>query len=264
MDRRHSLLCALGLLSGSLGCLSTHTPAPPPGPTTPAVVTQKEEDLPKRTPKASTCVAFGNYRAGQAADEKLPQPARLEYQEQARKAYQQALSIDPSYMPAYLSLANLYLSQEDYPRALDTYNKALKRNSKNAEAWEGLGMLHARKKEWAPAIAALKKAVDLDPENRRYTRTLGLCLARAGRNDESLTCLASVMPHADACLLVARMLHHLQRDDDSQRYARQALQEKPDLTAARDFLANLEQPGSAPASGVVTVGFEDLRQQAGH
>jgi tetratricopeptide (TPR) repeat protein len=262
MDRRRSLLCALGLLTGSLGCISTHTAVPPPGATPPPVVAQKEEDLPKRTPKASTCVAFGNYRAGQAADAKVPQPTRLEYLEQARKAYQQALAIDPNYVPAYLSLANLYSSQEDYPRALDTYNKALKKNPKSAQVWEGLGMLHARKKEWDQAIASLKKAVELDPENRQYTRTLGLCLARAGRNNESLTCLAAAMPHAEACLMVARMLHHLQRDDESQRYARQALQEKPDLVAAREFLMDLEHPGAAPTSGVVTARFDDPRPQA--
>jgi hypothetical protein len=59
------------------------------------------------------------------------------------------------------------------------------------------------------------------------------------------------------------MLHHVQRDQESLQYARLALQEKPDLVAARDFLRSLENPGATPPGAVVTVGFEELNQQAG-
>jgi len=250
-------------MTGCLGCITQQGPLSP-GPVDPQVTAKKEADLPKRTPKAATCVAFGDYRAGEATDDKLPLTARHDMQEQARKAYQQALAIDPGYVPAYLGLANLYISEEDYTRALDTYHKAVQKNPKNAQVWEALGMCHARKKEWEPALTALKRAVELNPENRQYTRTLGLCLARAGRTDDSVACLTKVMNQAEAYFVVARMLHHLQREDDSKRYARMALQAKPDLTAAREFLAYLENPGSAPPGSVVTAGLEDWRPQATH
>jgi Tfp pilus assembly protein PilF len=257
MDCRQSLLWALLLLAGGAGCVSQSGRLPLATGDLPPTV-KKEADLPKRMPKPSTCLAFGNYRETQAADEKLPPAARQECYEQARKAYQQALEIDAAYLPAYLALAHLYVTLEDYPRALATYDKALKKHPKAAEAWYALGMCHARKKEWDPAISALKKATQLDPENRQYTRTLGLCLARAGRNDEAAAWLAKVMGRADACYTVARMLHHLHRDDESKRWALAALQAKPDMAAARDFVAFLEHPDSRPPAGaVIAVGFEE-------
>jgi len=244
-------------MTGCVGCITTQQGSVTPKPSDPPVVVKKDTDLPKRLPKAATCVAFGNYRAGEATDEKLPLTTRQEMQEQARKAYQQALAIDATYMPAYLGLANLYVAEEDYTRAFETYKKALQKSPKDARVWEALGMFHARKKEWDPALAALKRTVDLDPENRGYTRTLGLCLARAGRSEDSAACLAKVMNQAEAYLQVARMLHHIQHDNEGQRYARMALQEKPDLTAAREFLVYLENPGSAPPGSVASVGFEE-------
>jgi tetratricopeptide (TPR) repeat protein len=254
MDCRRTLLWGLGLLAGCAGCLNQgRMPAgvgdPPPN-------VKKEADLPKRQPKPATCVAFGNFREREAADDKLAPAARQECWEQARKAYQQALAIDATYLPAYLALAHLYITLEDYPRALATYDKALKKHPGAAEVWHALGMCHARKKEWEPALAALKKATELEPENRQYARALGLCLARAGRTDEAAACLTKLSNPAEAYYTVARMLHHLRRDDESKRWARAALEAKPDLTEARDFLAYLDHP-DAPAGGLVAVGFEE-------
>jgi Tfp pilus assembly protein PilF len=233
--------------------LAGETPAP-------SAVVKKAEDLPKRTPKPATCVAYGTMQEGQANDDKLPPATRQSLQDQARIAYQQAIKIDSGYMPAYLSLAHLYLAQDDYPRAFDTYHKALQKQPKAAEVWHALGMCHARKREWEPALTALKKAADLDIENRQYSRDLGLCFARAGRSDEAVLSLAKVMNQGEANYNVARMLHHLQRDDESKCYLQRALQVKPDLTAAREMLAQLENPGSSPAANpVVTVGFEEER-----
>jgi tetratricopeptide (TPR) repeat protein len=162
-------------------------------------------------------------------------------------------------LPGYLALAHLYITMEDYPRALATYDKALKKHPNAAEVWHALGMCHARKKDFDPALAALKKALDLDPENRQYAQTLGLCLTRAGRTGEGVACLTKVMHPAEAYYTVARMLHHLQRDDDSKRWAQAALQANPNLAPAREFLAYLENPRApSPPAGVVTVGFEEV------
>jgi tetratricopeptide (TPR) repeat protein len=262
MDCRRWILCAGGLLTGCLGCVTQRGALAPGLTENPLVAVKKEDDLPKRNPKASTCVAFGNYRAGEAADDKVSPAARQQMQEQARVAYEQALRIDANYVPAYLGLSELYIAEDDYPRALATYIKGLEKQPKSAPLWQALGMLHARKKEWEPALAALSKAMELDPQNRQYPRTLGLCLARAGRTEESIACLTKVMNQAEAHLLVARMLHHLKRDEESQRYARLALEEKPDFAAARDFLFFLEHPTSTPAPGAVLAGIEEARAPA--
>jgi tetratricopeptide (TPR) repeat protein len=261
MDCRRLLICALGLSTACLGCVTQRGAVTPP-PTDPTVVSKNDANLPKRNPKASTCVAFGNMRASEGANEKLPLPTRQQMQEQARIAYQQALSIDASYVPAYIALANLYTTEEDFPRALATYRKGLEKKPNDPQLWQALGMLHARRKEWEPALTALRKAVELEPQDRQYTRTLGLCLARAGHTDESVACLCKVMNQAEAHLLVARMLHHLQRDEEGLRYARLAVQEKPDLPGAREFLSSLERPGSpsTPPAAVIDDGRSPAAQ----
>jgi tetratricopeptide (TPR) repeat protein len=236
-----------------LGCVSPRGSAPPGTPLPPVIT--KEAELPKRNPKASTCVAFANYQVREATHPKTPANARQEMLDQARKAYHQALRIDPKCLPAHFGLANLYIVEADYPRAFETYRKALQAHPQSAELWNTLGMCHARLKEWDPALAALKKAADLDPENRQYAKMLGLCLARAGRVEDSVACLTRVMPPAEAYCNVARMLHHLNKDEESKHYIQLALQAQPDLAAARELLASLEHPETAPRS-VATVGFE--------
>jgi tetratricopeptide (TPR) repeat protein len=259
MDCRQSLRWGLGLLTGCLGCVSQQGPLPP-GPVNPPVIAKKEPDLPKRNMKPETLVAFARYREGDGTDEKLPLPTRQRLLEEGRLAYQQAIKQDANYLPAYLGLAHLYITEEDYNRAFDTYHKAIQKRPQAPEAWYALGMCHARRKEWEPALAALKKAVELDPENREYTRTLGLCLARAGHSDESVACLTKVMNQAEAYFNVGRMLHHLHKEDEGKRYVQMALQVNPDLAVAREFLAYLENPTSLPATPpVVAVGFEEVR-----
>ena len=260
MDCRQSLVWGLGLLFGCAGCVSPQGPLPT-GVVNPPIVTKKEQDLPKRNLKPETLVAFGRYREGDAADEKLPESTRRQLLTQGRQAYQQAIKQDPNCLPAYLGLAHLYITEEDYNRAFDTYHKAIQRNPMAPEAWYALGMCHARKKEWEPALSALKKAVELDPENREYTRTLGLCLARAGHSDESVAWLSKVMNQADAYYNVGRMLHHLHQEEEGKRFVQMALQMNPDLAVAREFLAHLDNPAAAPtAPPVVAVGFEEERR----
>src|SRR5688572_13991296 len=106
MDRRFSLFAAgLGVFVGVAGCTPsflTRTETMDPAQVaqalkdsgkTPASV-DKQADAPKRKPKASTCVAFGDFRLQDALTEgKAPQEKRS-LLEEGRKAYQQAIEID--------------------------------------------------------------------------------------------------------------------------------------------------------------------------
>jgi hypothetical protein len=68
---------------------------------------------PKRMPKAETCVVAGDFKAQEAnAPNKAPAEAQ-ELRDIARKAYQQALRIDPNCLGAYQGLATLYVTKKD-------------------------------------------------------------------------------------------------------------------------------------------------------
>jgi tetratricopeptide (TPR) repeat protein len=248
MDCRKSLCVALWLVSGLAGCNLTH-PTPVvsnsqtllPGQIV-EVPLKKEADRPKRTPKAETCVAYGNFAAEEA---NAPEKAPLEVEAQrdiARKAYQQALSIDPNCLSAYRGLTALYVAMKDYKHATATYQDALKRFPKDPSLPYELGMCCARQKDWEPALEYLKKATELDQENRQYNNALGYALARAGRYDESLAVFERLQTEAEAHYNLARMLRHLNQMDPCRQHLQTALQKDPEMKPALDLLAELDAP----------------------
>jgi tetratricopeptide (TPR) repeat protein len=108
-------------------------------------------------------------------------------------------------------------------------------------------MCHAQAKEWAQAIANLKHAVQLDPEQRLYVHSLGFCLARDGKFDESCTVFAKVDGEATAHYNIARMLHHMQQDEKAIEHLQLSLKAKADFSPAEQMLKTLETPGTAAA-----------------
>jgi tetratricopeptide (TPR) repeat protein len=211
-----------------------------------------DKNLPKRTPHASTCVSFGDFREREAMEPKTAEADKQQMHDQARRAYQQALEIDPKCLAAYTGLARLYTNVGDHVRAVATYEKALKVHPKDAVVHFELGMCHARHKEWEPALASLHAALKLDPENRQYATTLGYSLARTGHFEESLALFATLEGKAVAHYKVARMAHHLHQDETAARYLAVALAEKPDLAGARQLQQELagRQPPTPAALAV--------------
>src|SRR5262245_17471591 len=207
MECRGHVVLAFGLLALAGGCAhektassQSLTSATPP----PDAEVHKAQDLPKRAPKPATLVSFGDVYQRGAADPGRTPAQKEQMLDQARKAYQQALKIDPKYAPAYVSLSRLYDTIDDHERAVASYHKALDLKPKDAAMWHNLGMCHARKKEWDKSLEALAKATSLDPENKTFARSLGFCLARAGQYDKSFATFSKVEGEAMAHFNVAR------------------------------------------------------------
>lgn len=252
MDCRKSLVVALGLL-GAAGCVTTSTTHNAPAP----VVAQKAKDPPQHPPrKAETCVALADYFAGQAATKPAGSAEQEHLYDQARREYQQAVDVDPNYLPTYHALGRLYTATGDHDRAVATYRKGLDKRPKDAPLWFDLGMCYARSREWDRAIAALRQAADLDAENKQYQKTLGYCLARAGRLDDALNVFRQSGGEARAHYELARMLHYpMNRDAEARQHLQAALRSDPTLVPAQQMLAQLDGP--APAStGVRPAAFE--------
>src|SRR5262249_11706789 len=189
MDCRRAavVLLPLACLVGA-GCTpqaQTLPLAPPPPAAAPEA--KREPDLPKRPPGPKSGVAAGDFYVKEASWGKRTPAECEQFHDQARRAYQQALDVDPNYQPAYLGLARLYVATGDHERAVATYQKGLAANPKQPVLEFELGVCLGRRREWGPATQHLQAALDLDPENRRYANTLGFCLACAGRYDETFT-----------------------------------------------------------------------------
>jgi tetratricopeptide (TPR) repeat protein len=247
---------------------STNSVTPDASAYTPvALEVTKEKDLPKRQPKASTLVACGNVAEREADGAEHSPQDREQLLDRARRAYQQALEVEPNNVAALRALAHLYVSISDRDRAIAMFQSALKAAPKEASIWFDLGTYQMQCKEWAPAVEDLRQAVALDPENRHYTKTLGFCLARAGRFDESLICLQQAVGPAEAHYDVARMQLHLQQGEAARQHLYLALQADPQHKEARVLLAKLEAPPAqqiempiqtpTPNRPAVSVGFEE-------
>jgi tetratricopeptide (TPR) repeat protein len=262
MDCLRTLSLAVGLACLGVGC--THvTDIAVTEPVDPRLIHKADENLPPRDPRPETCYKWADYTMKLAEDPACTADYKQRCYDGARKAYQQALRLDPDCLPAYEGLGRLYVTIADYPRAVETYQKALKKHDKEAQLWFGLGMCYARQKLWDPAVENLQKASELEPENRKYANSLGFCLARAGRYDESLACFRKAVGEAMAHYNLARMLEHVKEPERSREELLLALQAQPDLEPARQMLVELQGPPSAaPSRPAVALGFETIDDAA--
>jgi tetratricopeptide (TPR) repeat protein len=258
MDCRRYLAAALTLLGGVTGCSSRQpTPQPTATPQLATANVRVETPPPKKTPEGivSVDLAYGAFCEKELAASNLPHAERDKKLDQARRAYEQALSINAASLPAIHGLARVASLAGDQEKAITIYRQAIQKHPKEASLWFDLGMCHARRKEWAPAVQSMETALELDPRNRNMAKGLGLTLARAGRIDESVACLTKVFGPAQAHYSVARMLHHLNQDDLSRQHLQYALQVDPNLGTTRDaqeLMAALQ----GPTSGVVTTNYQ--------
>jgi Tfp pilus assembly protein PilF len=236
----------MGLLVGAAGCVTHHQGACSETPTTtiwtPLALFQKDA---KRLPKVETCLKGGATLEGDALSDKTTPEQKENLLVRARKAYQQALQIEPENAEAIAGLARVYASLQEHDKAVATYDKALKRHPKNGKIWFEYGKFHCKQKQYDKAADAFRKARENDPENREYGRHLGLCLARAGRPQEAAQVLGKLHGEARAHYEVALMLKSLNKTDQAREYAQTALRHDPMLVPAQHLMGQLT-PGAGP------------------
>lgn len=246
------------LLSLSLGCttfkgstVETTQPAPEP---TPVAVKKKDKEGSKR----DYLLGIADFRVQAADDKELSPPEARSLRDKARKDYQEVITLDPKCQRAYLGLGRLYQSLDDPERALATYQKGSKELPKSAVLCYEAGMCQAKRKKWDEAIAKLRAAHDLDLENRVYINALGFTLARAGELDDSYAFFEKTLGEARAHYNLARVMRHLDRPDECQEHLRLALEAKPDMEEAKQFLNDLQNPPAESSDRLdAQVSFED-------
>jgi tetratricopeptide (TPR) repeat protein len=226
-------------------------------------VTIKPEEPVKCVGQPHTWVAQGRWREDQAHSAKGAAEQNA-YFDEARKAYQKAIDLDPKCVEAHIALARLYLNQEDYDRALPAFQRGLQQNPQSVALWFESGLAYARRKDFTQALQCLGKAHELDKENHEVAMTYGLALARAGRPQDAVAVLSRVMNKAEANYNVARMMQHLNRPDQARQYVQAALNERPTHSGSLQMLAQLNGPPAslqAPVAGD-TLGDPNVRQAA--
>jgi tetratricopeptide (TPR) repeat protein len=254
------LFPAAGMLL-TLGCVAQRDLPATKETNPPVAAVDRNHPQPMRMPHSSTCVAFADFRVKAALDPKRSPGEKEQMRDEARRAYQQALKIEPSCLAAYSGLARLYQAMGDRERAIQTYQKGLQALPQAASLRFDLGLCQARQKDWQPALQNLQAAVNLDPENTAYVKTLAFCLGQVGRYNESLVMFRKVVGEPEAHYNVARMLHYVHEDTLSKHHLTLALEANPNLAGANELMADLNNVSADGGQGAVaTVSFEKLEE----
>jgi tetratricopeptide (TPR) repeat protein len=261
MAARSAFFVTVGLLGSLAGCSSRQSTVSQPTQSAepPRAVAKKEKDEPRLDLKASTCLQLATISAHSAEQPGRSQADQQQLRDKARRAYAQALKLEPKNLEALSGLGNLYVTMNDYSHAIETFRKAVDIDPSKAAAWYELGMCQSRMKEFPAALASLQKAVDLEPENRQVVHTYGHCLARAGKYDASFAVFAKVDGEAVAHYNLGRMLLHLKEEKLARQHLEQAVNLDKNLVGATKLLSQMSQGVTIGApSPIMPVSYEKV------
>ena len=176
--------------------------------------------------------------------------------------YEDAISKDPTFAPAYLGLAEGYdrlgsilvgaPPGEVRPKIINAARKALELDPELAQAHVVLGITMQRDWQWAEAEAEFRRTLELDPNNAGAHRGLAFWLLCHGRTEEALDWsrrARELDPLGVPAAGHGRILFHARRYDEAIQVYRSVLAGDPDHAPANTFLgmaliAN-GQPGKA-------------------
>jgi predicted CXXCH cytochrome family protein len=135
-------------------------------------------------------------------------------------AYNTAIGLGPSYIPAYVNLADLYRSLGDEKAAEQQLRQGLKVSPENADAHHALGMSLVRQKRTDEAIEELRLASVKAPHSARYIYVYAVALNSTGQPEQAVQVLQNAherFPN-DTDILSALVAFH--RDMGNQGAAR--------------------------------------------
>ena len=116
--------------------------------------------------------------------------------EQAAEYFQKAIDVDPTFVPAYVGLADCYpllslygalTPQEAYPKARAAAEKALEIDDRFTKAYNSLGVVKLFYEwDWAGAETAFKRAIELNHGYSDARQRYGMFLTAQGRFAEAV------------------------------------------------------------------------------
>ncbi|HKA16122.1 MAG TPA: tetratricopeptide repeat protein, partial [Myxococcota bacterium] len=162
----------------------------------------------------------------------------------AEAAYQTALRLGDTFVPAYSGLVDLYAAQERNADAAALLHRGLERMPESADLHYMLGVLLLRQEKNRRAIDELAKAARFAPESAYFTYVYALALSEDRHPAKALAALrAAVKLHpADQNLLgaIATIARGAGRYDEALAAAKRLAELFPDQPEARAMLEDIE------------------------
>jgi len=164
--------------------------------------------------------------------------------EPAERAYRTAMKRDPTFVPAYVNLADLYRAAARDDDSEHVLLQALAIDDQAAAAHHALGLARVRQKRYEEALADLKRAVELAPDEPRYAYVYAIALHSMQRTDQAIAVLEAAEKRrpANAQLLqaLATILRDQGRTQDALGYARRLVAAAPYDPSAQALVRQLE------------------------
>ena len=107
----------------------------------------------------------------------------------AISAYETAIDLNASYVPAYVNLADLYRSGANEAEAEKVLRRALEVAPENADVHHALGLVLVRQKRMDKALDELRQASALGSDNPRYIYVYAVALNSAGKPEQAVMVL---------------------------------------------------------------------------
>jgi len=174
-----------------------------------------------------------------------------------REYFEQAITLDSSYAPAYAGLSlyysfgasNAILAPDAWPPAEKAAEKAIKLDDTLGEALNSFAAVQMwYKRDWSAAERAFKRGIELNPNFADIAHHYGVCLTLMGRNEEALAQMNRAMaldPFFPGLNLHYGRAVFLMRDyDRAIAHFAKMLELYPDYAAAHEYFGDAcEQKG---------------------
>lgn len=125
----------------------------------------------------------------------------------------EALSLNPNFIKAYVAKADALIGKGEYDAALEVLNGALEKAPENPDVHFSRGLALSYKKDYAGAIEAFQKVLAKQPQRAYAHYYLGLSYYYAGRKAQAISSLQRFLdlaPDAPEAPMVRELLKRLQ------------------------------------------------------
>jgi tetratricopeptide (TPR) repeat protein len=165
--------------------------------------------------------------------------------EQAERAHEQVLRLNPSYADAVNALGMIYEGRGEFDRALDRYQAAARMDPTIAVYPTNRALLQARRGQLDPAAKALEDVVASHPEHAEGHYALGHIRELTDRLEDAAQCyeraVALESDHVDAHLRLAILLAVQGKAAEALDHARIVTRLAPERQEAQSLVAALRR-----------------------
>ncbi len=171
--------------------------------------------------------------------------ARENHFDKAEEELKTALSLDPSFAPAAVNLADLYRAQNRDDDGERVLRDAINRSPDDPSLEHALGLLMVRQKHSAQALDLLGAAARGEPGNARYAYVYAIALNDAGKTSAAIETLeSSIKAHPYDRDSLAAMVNFLEQSGDPAKaltYATRLNELEPGNQQVQQMLKELQE-----------------------